>query len=191
MLVSEMTHDDIADWAAMRLKRMGYQLTFSNMTSLTDGEQPDVLGINACNKCFLIEVKVSRSDFKADQKKRWRTQISGLGNYRAYLVPEGLVDLSEIPYGWQLWEIYGTNKPRLRIVKGKDKRPDPSSEIQKKRWTYVGGMDVREYHLYRDIDYAKDLSGWMNKLLRRMDVNGVDVNKFANGYQNGQPISLN
>ena len=33
MTVSDMSHDDIADWCASRLKRLGYRLAFSNMTS--------------------------------------------------------------------------------------------------------------------------------------------------------------
>lgn len=57
------------------------------------------LGYNS----VLIEVKVSRSDFLADSKKKHRVYgANSLGDLRYYMVPEGLIKPDEVPYGWGL-----------------------------------------------------------------------------------------
>jgi hypothetical protein len=55
----------------------------------------------------LIEVKVSRADFLADAKKphRQRPEI-GLGRWRYYLTPRGLLTSADLPEGWGLLEPY-------------------------------------------------------------------------------------
>ena len=66
-------------------------------------EQPDVLGLTAYGKSIIVEVKVSRADFLADKKKSWRINPNiAMGDERVYLTPEGLLNVSDIPYGWQL-----------------------------------------------------------------------------------------
>ena len=52
----------------------------------------------------MIEVKVSRSDFLADGKKPHRMDpAKGVGKYRAYMCPEGIIQPEEIPHGWDLF----------------------------------------------------------------------------------------
>ena len=48
-----------------------------------------------------MEVKVSRSDFLADRKKPHRQQ-GGVGSFRYYMCPEGLIDIKDLPHGWGL-----------------------------------------------------------------------------------------
>lgn len=63
-------------------------------------EMPDVWGVNGCASS-IIEVKTSRADFLSDLKKPWRTgEHRPMGNFRWYLLPEGVVDISEVPDGW-------------------------------------------------------------------------------------------
>jgi len=65
-----------------------------------EGEMPDVLGFYY-NDSVLIEAKISRSDFLADQKKPHRSG-DALGLYRYYACPQGLIEPAELPDGWGL-----------------------------------------------------------------------------------------
>jgi len=72
--------------------------------AMTD-EIPDLLGWCA-EKSVLVECKVSRSDFFADQKKRWRSKSAGVGRTRWYMVPSGLIYSADLPEGYGLvWAI--------------------------------------------------------------------------------------
>lgn len=77
-------------------------------------ETPDAIGWNYCYSC-VIEVKVSHVDFIADQKKPFRSNGEGMGNYRYYLCPEGIIKEDELPCGWGL--IYVNEKGKTREVK--------------------------------------------------------------------------
>ncbi|OZI09161.1 hypothetical protein BWI93_05290 [Siphonobacter sp. BAB-5385] len=68
-----------------------------------DPECPDVLGFRSDN-CVVIECKVSRSDFLADRKKKHRQQ-GGMGRYRIFCVPKGLIKAEELPERWLLLEV--------------------------------------------------------------------------------------
>lgn len=188
MAVKDMTHDEIADWCAARLMRLGYKFAFSNMTSAIHGEQPDVMGLTAYGESIIVEVKVSRSDFLADQKKPWRANPEmGMGDERVYLAPEGLLKLSDIPYGWQLWEVYGKNKPMLRIVKGRTKEKIQHPYMSKGNFTTQivdKNITVEELRHFskREKTYKTELS-WLLKIVGRAQENGVDLNRFANNYQ--------
>lgn len=78
-------------------------------------ETPDVLAFH-WNSSLIIECKTSRADFAADKKKWFRVhQEEGMGNQRYFMVPEGLVSLSEVPEGWGLIEV--DEKKRTRVTK--------------------------------------------------------------------------
>jgi hypothetical protein len=189
MAVLDMTHDEIADWCANRLMRMGYKFAFSNLTSATHGEQPDVLGLTAYGESIVVEVKVSRTDFHADKKKPWRSNPEmGMGDMRVYLAPEGLLQLNDIPYGWQLWEVYGKTKPMLRIVKGRTKEKIQHPYMRAGNFTQKivdKNIDVDELRHFakQDKNYQRELS-WLLKIVGRAQENGIDFNRFANNYQN-------
>jgi hypothetical protein len=68
-------------------------------------ETPDVIGWHS-GFTTLIECKISRTDFKADAKKFFRAQPEmGIGYYRYYLAPKGLIDADELPDQWGLIEV--------------------------------------------------------------------------------------
>ena len=71
-------------------------------TATSTGEIPDVIGW--CNWIsVLLEIKVSREDFKKDFKKVFRiNEFLGIGELRYYLVPEGLINENEVPKNWGL-----------------------------------------------------------------------------------------
>jgi hypothetical protein len=53
----------------------------------------------------LIECKTSRADFIADSSKPFRVQPeTGMGRYRYFLAPKGLLKPDELPQGWGLLE---------------------------------------------------------------------------------------
>lgn len=69
-------------------------------------EAPDAIGF-AHDRSILLECKVSRSDFLADRKKVFRVKPElGMGCYRYYLAPPGVLAPEEIPDRWGLLVAY-------------------------------------------------------------------------------------
>ncbi len=72
------------------------------------GEEPDAIGWTPQGYSYLIEVKVSHSDFNADKYKPHRQNPDiGMGQSRSILCPKGLIQPDECPEGWGL--LYATN----------------------------------------------------------------------------------
>jgi len=65
-------------------------------------ETPDVLGFGP-GYSVLVECKTSRSDFAADAQKSFRRfPEGGMGTWRYYLAPEGVLKFEDLPDGWGL-----------------------------------------------------------------------------------------
>lgn len=95
-------HGSLVAMGARWLKRNGFPVVATELKCIGSREQPDVIGFrSSCSA--VIEVKVSRSDFFSDKKKPERVE-GGLGIYRFYLCPVGLVQPDELPEGWGLLE---------------------------------------------------------------------------------------
>ncbi len=172
-----LSHDEIGDLARRKLKAMGYIVSLSNITGAAISEKPDAIGFKSCGESFLVEVKVSRSDFFADKKKPHRNpNKKSLGNFRAYLAPAGLLSLSDIPYGWQLWEVHGKTRPVIKIIKGQIKRKTEAS-----RWpeTVFLNCDADEFMYFYDKSHYRGALGMLIALLSRADDEGVDIQKLA------------
>lgn len=118
------THSELVDVAAEWLKKSRYKsgVCLSGpcpvvVTELSTAamEQPDALGWHS-GRTILIEVKVSRSDFFADAKKYFRVNPEfGVGQYRWFLCPEGLLQPEEMPKGWGL--IWALDIGKVRVKK--------------------------------------------------------------------------
>lgn len=79
-------------------------------------ENPDVIGFANDTNSVLLEAKISRADFKRDFKKKFRINPElGLGNFRLYITPKGLIKTEELPEGWGLLEV--DEKDKIRLVK--------------------------------------------------------------------------
>lgn len=97
-----MTHKELVDIGAKWLKnhrnninlRCNYVVT-EFMT--TAPERPDIFGLAGSSSTVCIEVKVSRSDFLRDAKKRHRKYTKGIGSRRFYLCPESMIKEHEVP----------------------------------------------------------------------------------------------
>jgi hypothetical protein len=114
-----MRHADLVDagrkWLAARAP-----VVITEITSVS--EEPDVLGFGVTIPgperqygVVLLECKASRADFLSDAKKIFRVYPEeGLGDYRYYLTPQGLISVDELPEGWGLLECSGK---RIRVIK--------------------------------------------------------------------------
>lgn len=98
---------------------MRSQITFMEFVTLNNGcEIPDCIGFNSTNST-LIECKTSRSDFLADRKKISRMKpFCGMGNFRYYLAPSGIIKILELPENWGLLE---TDGKKVFIIKNAER----------------------------------------------------------------------
>lgn len=112
-LIHGLTHKELVKIANRWLRNTAKcSVVISEMVSQT--EIPDAIGWRNC-RSRLIECKATREDFLSDRSKRCRRVISGhfafgMGNYRYYMTPEGLVGSRELPSGWGLLEISFTGR---------------------------------------------------------------------------------
>lgn len=80
---------------------------------------------------IVVEVKTSRADFLADARKPHRSDPSkGVGRFRYYLCPEGLIAPEELPNRWGL--LYVTSRDVIRAVAG------PAATLRK----HAGALEV-------------------------------------------------
>jgi len=65
----------------------------------------------------LIECKTSLADFRADEKKPFRIDAAkGMGVYRYYLAPEGLLTVEMLPKKWGLIQVNA--RGHLKVLRG-------------------------------------------------------------------------
>jgi hypothetical protein len=99
-----MTHAQLVEKAVHWLRRYRCGVVLSEQACVS-GEMPDAIGWKRACHSVLVECKVTRSDFLADQAKPFRIKPElGVGCERFYLIPVGLVHREELPAGWGLLE---------------------------------------------------------------------------------------
>ena len=131
-------HRELCEIGAKFLKRPessnGHGCHFVVIEPSCYGENPDVFGVrhgaigeneyNGVVHSFghdvgtvLIEAKTSRSDFLVDRKKPHRINPeTGVGKWRYYICPTGLIKPTELPEKWGL--IYVNGRGHCEIVVG-------------------------------------------------------------------------
>lgn len=121
-----------ADWLKRPASRKGpgCQIVVTEAKiAYNNGEIPDAIGFRAGthnDASVLVECKVSRADFMVDAKKPHRAQSAqGMGLYRYYLAPAGIIKIEELPAGWGLLEVSarGVIKPvhgHVKLLRGDD-----------------------------------------------------------------------
>lgn len=78
-------------------------------------EKPDVLGFANDTNTVMLEAKISRADFLKDAKKPFRQNPeTGMGNFRLYITPVGLITPHELPENWGLIEV--DKKDKCKII---------------------------------------------------------------------------
>lgn len=113
-----MTHSDLVQRAVRWLRKpMGCGVVLAERHSFAV-ETPDAIGWKY-GVSHLVECKVSRADFRADASKRWRQQPdAGMGGYRWYVAPVGLLVADEVPAPFGFVEA----TDRLMLVRRKAER---------------------------------------------------------------------
>lgn len=107
-------HAGLVDIGRRWLRRQGFSVVATELSATGSIEQPDVIGFRATCSA-IVEAKASRADFFADLKKPHRSASVGLGLYRFYLCPEGLLRPEEVPARWGL--LYATPRKIVEVRK--------------------------------------------------------------------------
>lgn len=121
------SHKDLCALAVGWLRRPasrngpGCTISISETVNWINGEIPDAIGWRPYNHggcgSVVVEVKVSRSDFLADVAKPHRAQPSiGMGSYRYYFAPQGLIKPEELPLKWGLVEV--NERGHMKVLAG-------------------------------------------------------------------------
>lgn len=115
----EITHRSLCLKGAKYLRSSGIHHFHRAQYSVCElercGECPDAFGWGG-SSTQLIEAKISRGDFLSDKNKIWRQRPEyGLGRYRSYICPTGLISTDELPYNWGL--LYIDDKGKITEIK--------------------------------------------------------------------------
>lgn len=160
-----MTHSQLVEISyKWLLKNGGVGVAFKELKSMA-GEIPDVIGFDS-SVSIVIEVKVSRSDFLSDAKKPHR--VKGMGNWRFYCCPKGLIRREELPEKWGL--IYVNEKGIAKIEYDCRVKQVPNEYCGGLRWTFAP-----ENRFEAD---TKEERRVMYSALRRLFVKGYMRNKI-------------
>ena len=109
-------HEKLCQKGVMWLKRNGFTVAAMNVWAAGSRERVDCVGYR--QQCaVLIEAKISRADFLADKNKPERVS-GGIGTYRFYLTPPGLLTAQDLPSGWGLLELRGKSVDMIHGPKG-------------------------------------------------------------------------
>jgi len=122
--MSNLTHKDLCKLAVKWLQRPnsqkghGCEIALSECTSGWDGECPDAIGFKLTMRgaeSTVVEVKVSRSDFLSDKNKPHRNGSEvGLGRWRYYMCPEGIIKPEDLPPKFGL--LYVNNRGHIKHI---------------------------------------------------------------------------
>jgi hypothetical protein len=101
-----MSHDDLCALAVRWLRNTGRCSWVVREPTWHSGgatEQPDAFGWSSPNQTVLVECKATRSDFLADKSKWFRRYPAwGIGRFRYYLAPAGVIRPDDLPPRWGL-----------------------------------------------------------------------------------------
>lgn len=119
-----MTHDELNQIAKRWLLRAesakgpGCKVAFVEVGAVGDTERADAWGYRWGDHggSVLVESKVSRTDFLRDKHKPHRQAGKGLGDYRYYICPEGMITLDDLPERWGL--LWVNKRGHIKLMAG-------------------------------------------------------------------------
>ena len=80
-----------------------------------NSETPDAIGFRS-GVSILVEAKTSRADFFADKRKSFRKNTStGMGTFRYFLCPKGIIKPEDLPKKWGLLWVNEKGKVRQKV----------------------------------------------------------------------------
>ena len=149
------THDDLVEIAErwlLRSKLCGFALT---ELATANFEIPDSIGFKS-GMTIMVEAKANRADFLSDKKKIFRRNpYLGVGAYRFFLCPAGMIKPEELPEKWGLLWVNEKGKVRQKV--------GPKGNI----WSANGqGFFFSDRNIQAEI-------GMMYSALRRLQLRGV------------------
>lgn len=141
-------HNELVRIGARWLKKQGFPIVATEIFALGSREQPDIVGFRATCSA-VIEAKVSRSDFLADLKKPERmSPQEGVGVYRFYLCPPGIIGLDDLPAGWGLLHAADRMVHEVRRPPGNVWPPRATATERWLDFTHPVNMDAERSILY-------------------------------------------
>lgn len=106
-------HETLSAQGVKWFKRQGFGVIAADLAAMGCRERADVIAFRS--QCSAVmEAKASRGDFLSDAKKPER-KVGGVGLYRFYICPPGMIQPDELPSGWGL--LYGDGKKVIEIVR--------------------------------------------------------------------------
>lgn len=113
----DFSHGGLVDLACSWLSRQNCGIVFSDKFGavVSTGEKPDAIGFRH-SVSILVECKATRADFLSDKNKKFRKNPTlGMGDWRFYLSPQGIIEPRDLPEGWGL--LHATSRG-VRAVHG-------------------------------------------------------------------------
>lgn len=176
-IADKFTHKELCTLARsylMNTMKMG--VAFEEMVTY-EREQPDAIGFKGGGDlCIVLEVKRSRADFLKDKKKFFRKHPErGMGKFRYYVAPAGLISVAELPEKWGLLEVNEHGK--IRRVHG--------ANLTK----YEGHKDNKPFTFTeRNVSAEQTV---MYAMLRRLQIRIKDLQEFTKAEDDGKvPCNL-
>lgn len=165
-----MTHADLCRLAAQWLKRPasrqgpGCIISFEQTAPIGSPEVTDAIGwtswIAATSaSSVLVEAKVSRADFLADRNKPFRKNPDhGIGDFRYYLAPRGLIAEHDLPPQWGLIEYTGRGLTVTcgHVLERLKPMPDGRYKRDLDRWRFTKNAKVEIAFLARMLQRVGD-----------------------------------
>lgn len=147
---------------------------FTELACIATSEIPDAIGFRS-DGSVLVECKTSRADFLSDKKKYFRIYSHmGVGVYRFFMAPEGIIKSSDLPKGWGLVTVNEKGKPRMLV--------GPRGNC------YSSEENSRTFHNERNLQAEH---GMMMSALRRLHLRGVLPLIYDNPFSKSDDIILN
>lgn len=154
-----LSHSELVQIAAKWVKNyLKFPIIETELKCIGSREIPDILAFRS-NTSLIVECKTSLADFRKDFKKPERNgQIMGVGNYRIYCAPKGMIDINKVPDSWGLIEVSSKGKVTIeRFRTGNIYSSNNSQDIYKQSDPF--------FHLS---DIEKERSFLYSILIRRM-----------------------
>ena len=99
------THNELVLRAETWLKKNGFKVAIRDPFKAATSEFPDVIAWRY-GVSVVIECKTSLSDFRQDRRKPFRKDPrKGMGQWRIYFAPKGLIQVESLPDRWGLIEV--------------------------------------------------------------------------------------
>lgn len=115
-------HSELVERAARWLVSAKKCLIIASEIVTINHETPDAIGFTS-SVSYLVECKTNRSDFISDGKKMFRKNPElGLGFYRYYMCPPGIIQIDDLPEKWGLLWVY---PKQIRIIHEVDHWKNP------------------------------------------------------------------